>query len=361
MSQLIWVLLIGVLLFITHKNKISSSHIVLYRITLGYTALLFLAWLVQGGPDGSKFLWLYIFPSIAMFALGRREGLIWNLVMFTLIAILLTGVFEGLTYPYSADTVLRFFVSYTVVFLISFFFETVRTYFHIQNVENVRHLELAQNEAEAANLRLKKVVHEKESLMQEMHLRVRNNLSMIGAMLEIKAQKLGDQAALDDVRYQVQALRNVHDKLHQVDDAGDLEFKPYIKGLLKNLFASSPEMGIDLELEIEGVDLRAEQIIPLGLITNEIATNAVKHGFNPERRNRFFVKMVREPATQELVYLLANDGAPMKDTPTAPNETMGLNLVRMLVDQLNGTFEIMGSPTPSFVITLPPEPKKTDK
>lgn len=94
----------------------------------------------------------------------------------------------------------------------------------------------------------------------------------------------------------------------------------------------------------------------LALISNEIATNAIKYGFLEDGENSFFVAMKRDSATQNCIYTLANSGNPFpEDIEIGTTTSLGLQLIETLVEQLQGTIELIKKPYAEYRISIPGE------
>ena len=109
-----------------------------------------------------------------------------------------------------------------------------------------------------------------------------------------------------------------------------------------------------LEIGADHISLPTRTAIPLGFIVNEIATNAVKHGFTDNEEPRFKIDLTTDKADNCTVVTLANTGKPFPEDIDLDNpETLGLQLITALVDQLHGTLELQRKPHPVFTITFP--------
>jgi two-component sensor histidine kinase len=196
---------------------------------------------------------------------------------------------------------------------------------------------------------------EKDFLMQELSHRVKNNLAMISALVNLRNSTLGGKVDLSDLKHQIDSIYLIHEKLFQTEDITRIDAKDYIRDLLSTIFSLSPKtVKIDDKIEVEF--LHSRTAVSVGLIINEIATNAVKHGFTPESEARFTLALTEEKSQHQYVLVLSNSGGPFPKgiDPNNP-ETLGLRLVSSLVDQLSGNFELQREPHPVFTIRFPIE------
>lgn len=196
-------------------------------------------------------------------------------------------------------------------------------------------------------------LEEKEFLMQELGHRVKNNLMMVSSLISLKDSALGGRADLTDIKRQVEAILLLHEKLDGMERVNNIDFGKYVEELVENLFSFSRKP-VKLEIDITDILLPTKQAVPLGLIVNEIATNAVKHGLTDEEEANFSVSLREVPAAGEYILTLSNNGKPFPEGIDLENpSTLGLRLVSALVSQLNGTVELTRAPHPVFTIRFP--------
>jgi two-component sensor histidine kinase len=194
---------------------------------------------------------------------------------------------------------------------------------------------------------------QKDILMKEINHRVKNNLLMISSLINLKDQALGDSVDISDLARQVDAIRVIHERLSPTDDITRIRIKDYIEELIDSVFPAD-FTNIHIKKCIEPVSLHSRKVVPLGLIINEIATNALKHGFVNNRQGEFLVEFKKMPSKDRYVLTISNTGIPFPKQINLENaETLGLRLISGLVDQLQGTLELQREPHPVFTITFP--------
>ncbi|HEY7391624.1 MAG TPA: PAS domain S-box protein [Bryobacteraceae bacterium] len=191
---------------------------------------------------------------------------------------------------------------------------------------------------------LERSLHEKETLLKEVHHRVKNNLQVICSLLalQIETYAPGSAAALQDAYDRVHSMALIHEKLYQSATVSDVDFGAYIEILARQLmqaYAIDPAR-IRMELSVEPIPLPIDQAIPSGLILNELVSNSLKHAFPAGRAGVIEVAFKRiEPET--LMLRIADNGIGLPasfsfDTTTS----LGLQVVETLVRQLRGELQI---------------------
>jgi len=204
---------------------------------------------------------------------------------------------------------------------------------------------------EMTRKKLEQSVAEKDSLMQELNHRVKNNLLMITSLLSLKEAAMGGSADLSDVRYQIEAIRIIHDKLFHTGSVLEIEIGSYLRDLLNLIFSSFSEKKVRLRIDIEEMRIKTRTAIPLGLIVNEIATNAVKYGFTTAEEPGFTISLKEDPSEGRCVLILSNTGEPFPERVGLDNpDTLGMQLITTLVSQLRGTLDLRRAPCPQFTI-----------
>jgi len=202
--------------------------------------------------------------------------------------------------------------------------------------------------------KLRDTVIEKEFLLRETHHRVKNSLNMINSLINLKTNNLEAQAVFSDLKGKIQALSTLYEKLHQNTDATQIDLQQYIQELLSSLFATFSDYPVDLYAELNPISIDPDTAITIGLIVNEIATNAIKHGFRQDESNWFKVHMESKNQGTLLVLRLENSGNPLpRSIDISSTETLGFRLIQTLVEQIQGSLEITREPLPVFVIRFP--------
>lgn len=205
---------------------------------------------------------------------------------------------------------------------------------------------------------LKESLEEKEILLREVHHRVKNNLSIISSLLNLQSSmiKTPEQAlkAFQNSRDRIQAMSLVHEELYRSRDYSRVDMKEYVGRLLSHLgMVYGQDQGIDLSCRIEDVKLDVSTSIPCGLILNELITNAYKYAF-PEGRTGSILIHLRLTPDGFAELTVSDDGIGIPPGIDLENsDSLGLTLVRLLVDQLKGSLSVTRAEGTTFNIRFP--------
>jgi len=188
---------------------------------------------------------------------------------------------------------------------------------------------------------LESQLQQKETLLKEVHHRVKNNLQVVSAMLKLQSRTTQNAAApnaltiLEDSRSRLQAIALIHEVLYQSDDLEQLDFDQYIQRLAQIIWAThSPPQQVSLTWQLQPLSLNLDTAVPCGLLLSELITNAIKHAFPNGRSGeiRISIKSLDNCQPQEDLLLSADMSA---DNPIS-NFTGSNNTQYCLTIQDNG-------------------------
>ncbi|NBB89790.1 MAG: hypothetical protein GVY23_01120 [Spirochaetes bacterium] len=188
--------------------------------------------------------------------------------------------------------------------------------------------------------------------MRELNHRVKNNLNMLTSLLSLKDAEIEED--LSDITHRIAAIGLIHEKLQQYDVVQLISVREYLQELLETLFSSLTSRHVEIVNNIENVHTDPDTAIPLGLIVNEVATNAIKHGFRSNEEARFTVTLTRSQEHAGHTLTLSNTGNPFPDDVGLDHEgTLGLQLITGLTTQLGAGIDLQRRPYPVFTIEIP--------
>lgn len=211
---------------------------------------------------------------------------------------------------------------------------------------------------------------EKDTLVREIHHRVKNNLQMIVSLLNMQSRHTRDErvlSAFQEAESRLRAIAHIHERLYASEDLAEVEFGQYVSFLAEELIqlhASVPNH-IELELKVADLVLDIERAIPLGLIANELLLNALKHGLNGQPGTLALrLTYVRRPGTRngesetewgQLQVVDSGPGLP-PNLEFSQVPSMGMRLINLLVRQLRGRIERGSGPGADILVSFPLDP-----
>jgi len=181
---------------------------------------------------------------------------------------------------------------------------------------------------------------EKDSLLKEIHHRVKNNLQMVSSLLSLQTKNTRSKAAiaaLEEGKSRVKAMALIHQKLYQNDDLSVIEMQGYIESLINSVQSVYKKGGhnIHITIDAEGVELDIDRAIPFGLILNELVSNSFKYAFpNDDSDGKIYIHL-RKLVGQEGFFEYTDNGIGLPDdTEERANSSMGIRLMNRLANQL---------------------------
>ncbi len=211
-------------------------------------------------------------------------------------------------------------------------------------------------ERKTKELEIMEGTKQKENLLKEIHHRVKNNFAILVSLINMQlAQTKNPELlqSLTNLQLRIRTMALVHEMLYRSDDFEKISFPGYLRSLASVIAGTYNRREIHLTIEAEEVVMDIEAAIPIGLIVNEILSNAYKHGFPDGRTGQISVSFSidRENGSYHLV--LQDDGIGMPDGMRIDQfKTMGLQVVQILCTQIEATLFMVNNPGASFSITF---------
>jgi two-component sensor histidine kinase len=199
-------------------------------------------------------------------------------------------------------------------------------------------------ERAAAEATLRASLHEKTTLLQELHHRVKNNMQIVSSMLHMQAASVKDPAAvaaLGETQNRISAMALLHETLYRSENISHVDFPAYVKDVCAHLFRAfgASAARIQLTVDVRRSTLSLDQAIPCGLIVNELVSNSLKHAFPGGRAGEVRVEFTTEEDGRGTLAVSDNGVGMPPETDTARAATLGLRLVHGLAGQIKGTVE----------------------
>ncbi len=233
-------------------------------------------------------------------------------------------------------------------------------------LENARLYDQAKQEiAERvrAQQEIQATLSEKVMLLQEIHHRVKNNLQVVDSMLNLQSRQIRDPHALAVLResqVRIRSMALIHEKLYRSDNLARIDLAEYIRDLATHLLHSyrTDAQTVGLSIQAEAAYLGIDTAVPCGLILSELISNALKHAFPPNWDGRdgqggVICIQLRKDGSRRMTLVVADNGIGLPpDFDSASIHSLGFQLVCVLVNQLDGTLEIVNNGGAEFRITF---------
>ncbi len=212
-----------------------------------------------------------------------------------------------------------------------------------------------------SNEKLHESVKEKEVLLKEVHHRVKNNLVVIQSLLSLQVKDISDDKSKEyfhDAENRVRSMAMIHEMLHKTDGITKLGSSEYIRNLVNTLFRNykiQPNH-IMLQLDVQDIHLDVDTMIPLGLIINELVSNALKYAFPDNAEGELSISLKKaDDEGYELVIKDTGVGLP-EDFDLKKAKSLGLKIVNTLTKQIDGTLEVSNKDGAEFSIAFAERP-----
>jgi two-component sensor histidine kinase len=201
---------------------------------------------------------------------------------------------------------------------------------------------------QATSRSLAAAVEHNEVLFREIHHRVKNNLQSVASLLQM--QPIPREIKIN-MGQRIAAMSAVHEHIYRSNDFATVRVKSYLETLIGTL-RSGHDPGVEVIEDIDDVAVDKDAATPLGLIVNEVVSNAFKHAFTDGRKGRVVISLKRQSATA--ARLAVEDNGPGFD-PHAPTKGIGRRLIEALTTQLGGNagYEPVEGGGSRFTMTFP--------
>lgn len=207
-------------------------------------------------------------------------------------------------------------------------------------------------------LRIQDALTEKDVLLGEIHHRVKNNLQVVHSLLSLQSSLINDEAVrnmLMDSQNRIQSMALIHQTLYQSNNFARVDFADFLEALIPTLVNSYSISGknITLVVDVDEVYLPINSAIPCGLLINELITNALKHAFTDRSEGKISISLSTKD-NNEIQLMISDDGNGIADHLNLDEvETLGLRLVNLLSQQLNGVLHIQRQHPTQFFLRFP--------
>jgi|GEM_PF-6320378 len=193
---------------------------------------------------------------------------------------------------------------------------------------------------------LRASLKEKETLLKEIHHRVKNNLQVISSLLFLQSKLLHDKESISiftETQLRIRSLALVHEKLYRSKNISEINSLEYIKNLVTNICDTYKfDMNnTEIKFDIDDIKLTVDRAVPIGLILNELLTNIIKYAFPkdkiPKSQKKYVEIAFKNKDNSKLELLISDNGVGLPDSFNIENsDSLGLKIVSNLVSQIDG-------------------------
>jgi len=223
------------------------------------------------------------------------------------------------------------------------------------NVSFGMHSFRLQEKHDLAHQKIKESLHEKEAMLREIHHRVRNNLQVVVSLLHLQARATGDpqfREMATDCEQRIMALASIHEDLYTSDDLGSIHCDSYFKRISAHLLRVYYQKNVAIQVHAGEIRLPISAAIPCGQIFHELVSNALKYAFSEGKAGCVRMSILRKETNIE--FIIEDDGIGL---PAAfdfnKSGKLGLEIVKLLAGQLDGSIELDQSGVTRWKITFP--------
>ena len=197
---------------------------------------------------------------------------------------------------------------------------------------------------EYEKLRTQKSLEEKEILLKEIHHRVKNNMQTVISLLKIQsldAKELSVEDFISVSEARINSMVMIHENLYQSHNLSKVDFKEYLNNLTASIKSSYQGFKkIELQIDINNIYFDVQTAIPIGLIVNELVSNAYKHAFNNKDEGLISIQLVQND--DKYMLMVFDDGLGITNHQIS-DKGLGLELVKLLVSQIKGVSQMDNS------------------
>lgn len=215
---------------------------------------------------------------------------------------------------------------------------------HRGNIKGVQGTLQDITDIKLINDELLRSLGEKELMLKEIHHRVKNNLQVVSSLLRLQSETITDAAAIGYLKMSEQRVRSmalIHQQLYRTKDLTKIDFRQYLEELCNYLFFAYDvrRTDIGLNLRVDEIYFAIDTALPCGLIVNELVTNSLKHAFTETKKGEITVSLTKEDGFKNIL-MIKDNGSGAEPIDFENSTTLGMELVKTLTEQLEGTIKV---------------------
>jgi two-component sensor histidine kinase len=329
---------LAVLLIVKQKIDVFVLQLFLFAFYNGLAAFY-----VSFVPESALSFYFtnYILVVIVVFIILiiRFKEIIWYSILAAIgfVALVVWG-------EHSLDTIMgNGGFSYLTILVLMILFSWLKWQGLLRDVSLAAEIEKAR-ETEELNKTLEQANREKETLLQEIHHRVKNNLQLVSSLLNLQKNYTDDEKIreiLQDSRQRVSSMSRIHETLYSSNNFSSINISSYLKELANNIifmYSDETQNSIVLDADMDDLTLNISDAMPIGLIANEIITNSIKHAFPDNQTGKICIVLKKHENHFDLI--ISDDGIGMDLLAHKNRNSLGQELVTMLVEQIDAQMNV---------------------
>lgn len=202
--------------------------------------------------------------------------------------------------------------------------------------------------------KLEENVEEINLLLKEVHHRVKNNLQVVTSLLNIQQRSITDQKAqeaIQESKNRIESMGLIHRSFYQNKNLGEINSQEYIQNLVNHIFSSysTDHEKIELDIKVADIYLDMDTLVPLGLIINEMVSNALKHAFAQKEAGKLTISLDKQEDQYKLE--ISDNGSGLEDiAELEQSRSFGLKMIKAFVKKLDGTLKLLQTEGTTFQI-----------
>ena len=326
-------------------NRYQKSMLAIFLVFLALSIILAFFSIRNGEDSATHFLFSIVIISLTLFYRKEKSILYFfssmGVILIAVIIVALSFNYNWQLFPQNSglDSLFQRRLIYFILLLSSVLLTFILVYSYKKNYKF-----------------LENSVEEQQTLLAELNHRVKNNMAIIISLLNMQKNRTDNpetQEALQDVHDRVMSMALVHQKMYQKKNISMVELAPYITELIAELRNSIDiKKNIDFKTEIEPIQLDISTTIPLGLILNELITNAIKHAFPKKEKPEILISLKKVDKNYFELRVIDN-GIGVTPLNLSESNGLGLSLIESLSDQINGKCEFKSNNGLLFKLLAP--------
>lgn len=194
---------------------------------------------------------------------------------------------------------------------------------------------------------------QKEVMLREIHHRVKNNLAIVISLLNMQLRRNNDPEltrVIHDIEMRIRSMALIHEHLYRSENLDRIPLDNYLNALIQIIMTAFPGNSVIQEIDLEAVEASIETALPLGLIVNELLTNAYKYAFPGKRAGIIQIGLKTSEKSMNSLTIRDNGIGLPRDFSINSEKSLGMFIVKLLVEQLDGSITVSNSGGTGFVI-----------